>query len=60
MIFTEWLKETTSLSESSIEKYSRAIGTVSTEMMAEKSIAKPISEMDLYELVDLARTSVVV
>ena len=53
MIFTEWLKKTTSLSESSIEKYSRAIGTVSTEMMAEKSISKPISEMELYEL-DLA------
>ena len=53
MTFPEWLKITSNLSESSIYKYSRAVNTISNEMLAEHVISKPISEMETYEI-DLA------
>ena len=53
MTFPEWLKITSNLSERSIYKYSRAVNTISNEMLAEHVISKPISEMETYEI-DLA------
>lgn len=53
MTFPEWLKITSNLSESSIYKYSRAVNTISNEMLTEHVISKPIYEMETYEI-DLA------
>lgn len=53
MNFIKWLKLSSNLSDSSIDKYSRAVNTVSKEMLAEHVIAKPIAEMEIYEI-DLA------
>lgn len=53
MTFETWLKQTSNLSDSSIYKYSHAVNSISTDMMNESIIAKPIREMELFE-VDLA------
>ena len=53
MNFIKWLKLSSNLSDSSIDKYSGAVNTVSKEMLAEHVIAKPIAEMEIYEI-DLA------
>ena len=52
-MFDNWLKETSKLSDSSVYKYSHAVNTISREMMERKVIAKPLKDMELYEI-DLA------
>ena len=53
MNFIKWLKLSSNLSDSSIDKYSGAVNTVSKEMLAEHVISKPIADMEIYEI-DLA------
>jgi hypothetical protein len=48
--FADWLNKSTKLAESSVDKYARAVRTISQEMMEQKTIAKPIVEMDCFEL----------
>jgi predicted restriction endonuclease len=48
--FATWLGKSTKLAESSVDKYARAVRTVSQEMMDQKIISKPILEMDSFEL----------
>ena len=52
-MFDNWLKETSKLSDSSVYKYSHAVNTISREMMERKVIAKPLKDMELFEI-DLA------
>ena len=52
-MFNNWLKETSKLSDSSVYKYSHAVNTISREMMERKVIAKPLKDMELFEI-DLA------
>ena len=51
--FSDWLNQNTGLSESSIEKYSGAICTISREMYQKGTIPKPFENMSPFEL-DLA------
>ena len=51
--FSDWLSQNTGLSESSIEKYSGAISTISREMCQKGTIQKPFENMSPFEL-DLA------
>lgn len=51
--FSAWMSQNTGLSESSIGKYSNAVGTISTEMHQKGTIQKPIENMSPLEL-DLA------
>ena len=51
--FSEWLSQNTNLSESSVGKYSGAIGTISKEMIQREVIPKPLENMTPFEL-DLA------
>lgn len=51
--FSDWLSQNTKLSESSIEKYSGAIRTISREMYQQGTIQKPFENMSPFEL-DLA------
>ncbi len=48
--FAVWLSKSTKLAESSVDKYSRAVRTISQEMLDQKIISKPIVEMDSFEL----------
>lgn len=48
--FATWLGKSTKLAESSVDKYARAVRTVSQEMLDQKIISKPILEMDSFEL----------
>lgn len=48
--FATWLGKRTKLAESSVDKYARAVRTVSQEMLDQKTISKPILEMDSFEL----------
>lgn len=57
MTFIEWLKIASNLSDSSIDKYSGAVNTVSREMLGEHVIVKPLAEMEIYEI-DLAIAAV--
>lgn len=50
MRFDEWLHQYTSLSDSSIYKYSHAASTISDMMLAHGVIQKPFSEMNQIEL----------
>ena len=43
--FAEWMKENSTLSDSSIYKYSRAINTISKDMMSKGIISKSLLEM---------------
>ena len=52
-MFDNWLKETSKLSDSSVYKYSHAVNTISREMIERNVIAKPLKDMELYEI-DLA------
>lgn len=52
-MFDIWLKENSQLSDSSVYKYDHAVNTISREMMERKVIAKPLKDMELYEI-DLA------
>ena len=47
--FCDWLKENTSLSDSSIEHYERGFRAVSKDMIEWNVIKKPLSEMTLAE-----------
>lgn len=51
--FSQWMKQTTGLSDSSIYKYSRAVINVSKDMYSIGVISKPLTEMNTIEL-DLA------
>ncbi len=51
--FSQWMKQTTRLSDSSIYKYSRAVTNVSKDMYSIGVINKPLTEMNTIEL-DLA------
>lgn len=51
--FSEWMNEHTSLSESSIEKYTRAVNTISKDMLSAGIINNSLLNMSLSEL-DLA------
>jgi hypothetical protein len=51
--FSDWLDQNTELSESSIDKYSGAIRTISREMYQKGTIQKPFENMSPFEL-DLA------
>lgn len=51
--FSDWLSKNTELSESSIDKYSGAVGTISKEMRQKGTIQKPLENMSPFEL-DLA------
>ena len=53
MTFSKWLISTSSLSESSVYKYTHAVKTISDDMLLERVLDKPLSDMELYE-VDLA------
>lgn len=48
--FAEWLSKSTKLAESSVDKYARAVRTISQEMLEQKIISKPILEMNSFEL----------
>lgn len=48
--FTDWLGKNTELSDSSITKYSGAVGTISKEMYAAGIISKPLYNMNSFEL----------
>lgn len=47
--FCDWLKENTSLSDSSIEHYERGLRAVSKDLIEWNVIKKPLSEMSLVE-----------
>lgn len=51
--FSDWLSQNTELSESSVGKYSGAVGTISKEMHQKGTIQKPLENMSPFEL-DLA------
>ena len=51
--FSDWLSQNTGLSESSVGKYSGAVGTISKEMYQKGTIQKPLENMSPFEL-DLA------
>ena len=48
--FAVWLGKSTKLAESSVDKYARAVRTISQEMLDQQIIFKPILEMDSFEL----------
>lgn len=48
--FSNWLSQNTKLSESSIEKYYGAVGTISKEMCQKGTIQKPLENMSPFEL----------
>lgn len=48
--FSEWMKQTTNLSDASIYKYSRAVGSISNDMIKIGVITKPIIKMNSLEL----------
>lgn len=56
--FADWLSTTTPLAVSSIDKYARAVRTISQEMIQRKIISKSITEMDAFEL-DIAMSNIV-
>lgn len=52
-MFSQWLKQASRLSDSSVYKYTHAVGTISKEMMDLRVISKPLDKMELFEI-DLA------
>ena len=48
--FSEWMSRNSSLSDSSIYKYKRAVHTISNEMLERKVIHKSLLDMNLVEL----------
>ena len=48
--FAAWLSKSTKLAGSSVDKYARAVRTISQEMLDQQIIFKPILEMDSFEL----------
>lgn len=48
--FMEWLQTHSQLTESSIHKYTRAINTISNEMIVKKVINKRLLEMNIVEM----------
>ncbi len=55
--FASWLTRTTKLAGSSVDKYARAVRTISQEMIDRNIIAKPITAMDAFEL-DIAMAAI--
>ena len=53
--FEQWMAANSALSQNSIYKYARGFNTVSNEMLKERIITKPLTEMSPSEL-DLAIT----
>lgn len=49
-IFANWLKQTTTLKDSSIDKYARAVRTISQEMVKQNVIPKSLQRMSSFEL----------
>lgn len=49
-LFTKWMEKNTALSETSIYKYTRAVSTISKEMLALGIISKSLLDMDIYEI----------
>ena len=49
-IFANWLKQTTTLKDSSIDKYARAVKTISQEMVERSVITKALHRMSAFEL----------
>ena len=45
--FSDWMTQKSGLSESSIYKYTRAVNTVSNEMLEEKVVNKGLLNMNL-------------
>lgn len=56
--FSDWLAQHTELAESSISKYSGAVGTISKQMYQKGAIQKPLENMSLFEL-DIAVASII-
>ncbi len=50
MGFKEWLHKNTDLSDSSIDKYVRAVNTTSKDMIRNNVISKSLLEMDYFEI----------
>ncbi|WP_317854562.1 HNH endonuclease [Chakrabartyella piscis] len=48
--FSQWMAENTTLSDSSIYKYKRAVNTISNDMMELKVIYKSLFDMNKFEL----------
>ena len=55
--FYQWLIHSTTLSPSSVEKYARAVRTISKEMNAQSVIFKPLHDMSSFEI-DIAVASI--
>ena len=55
--FSDWMTQKSGLSESSIYKYTRAVNTVSNEMLEEKVVNKGLLNMNLVEL-DIAISNI--
>lgn len=55
--FSEWMNENTSLADSSIYKYTRAVNTISNEMLDKHVIYKSLFEMSCVEL-DIAVSNI--
>lgn len=56
-VFANWLKQSTALKDSSIDKYARAVKTISEEMVDQKVIAKALHRMSPFEL-DVALSTI--
>ena len=56
-LFAECLHQHTALSDSSIDKYVRAVGTISKEMLSANVISKPLVNMTPFEL-DIAISAI--
>lgn len=48
--FSQWMEKNTNLRESSVYKYTRAVNTVSNEMMEQNVINKSLLDMNIVEL----------
>ena len=55
--FFEWMNENTALADSSIYKYTRAVNTISNEMLEQGIIYKSLLEMSSVEL-DIAMLNI--
>lgn len=48
--FSQWMKNNSNLSESSVYKYTRAVNTISNEMLEQRIINKSLLNMNIVEL----------
>lgn len=56
-VFANWLKQSTTLKDSSIDKYARAVKTISQEMVDQRVVAKALHRMSTFEL-DIALSTI--